>query len=216
MNSFNSMRCRCSLDAHAPKLVVLTGGPGAGKTAVLEMARRHFCPHVAILPEAASIIFGGGFIRRETLPAKKAAQRAIFHVQRELERIVVEEKKYGIVLCDRGTLDGLAYWPNSEESFWKETGTNRKDEFARYAAVIHLKTPNATDGYNHDNPVRLETASEAAKIDERIAMAWAGHPHQHAVESSHEFVDKAALALELIRSELPVCCQRDVKIPKKP
>jgi len=39
-------------------LVVLTGGPGAGKTAFLEIARRNFCEHIAVLPEAASIVFG--------------------------------------------------------------------------------------------------------------------------------------------------------------
>ena len=40
--------------------MVLTGGPGAGKTAVLEVVRRTFCEHVTVLPEAASILFMGG------------------------------------------------------------------------------------------------------------------------------------------------------------
>ncbi len=31
--------------------MVLTGGPGAGKTAILELVRRTLCPHVALLPE---------------------------------------------------------------------------------------------------------------------------------------------------------------------
>jgi predicted ATPase len=57
-------------------LVVLTGGPGAGKTALLEIARRNFCEHIAVLPEAVSIVFGGGFWRKETAPARRAAQRA--------------------------------------------------------------------------------------------------------------------------------------------
>ena len=65
-------------------LIVLTGGPGAGKTAVLEMLRRVVCPHVAILPESAGILFSGGFWRGTSIDAHKSAQRAIFHVQREL------------------------------------------------------------------------------------------------------------------------------------
>src|SRR4051812_5880380 len=77
----------------------------------------------------------------DSLPARKAAQRAIFSVQRELERLVIEERKSAVVLCDRGTPDGLAYWPNSEEAFWRETGTTRTKEFEKYAAVIHLRTP---------------------------------------------------------------------------
>lgn len=39
------------------KFVVLTGGPGAGKTAVLELAKRRFTRDTAFLPEAASLIF---------------------------------------------------------------------------------------------------------------------------------------------------------------
>ncbi|MBL0889768.1 MAG: hypothetical protein IBJ19_04065 [Gemmatimonadaceae bacterium] len=38
--------------------MVLTGGPGAGKSAVLELARLFFCDHVRRLPEAAGIVFG--------------------------------------------------------------------------------------------------------------------------------------------------------------
>jgi hypothetical protein len=58
--------------------VVITGGPGAGKTAVLELVARSFCPHVAILPEAATIVFGGGFPRHTTTVGLMAAQRAIY------------------------------------------------------------------------------------------------------------------------------------------
>lgn len=68
MNTPTSLRvgsspCNCRLPFHDARLVVVTGGPGAGKTAVLELAARSFCEHVAILPEAATIVFGGGFPR---------------------------------------------------------------------------------------------------------------------------------------------------------
>ena len=197
-----SATCSCNTKNLRPKLVVLTGGPGAGKTAVLEIARRHFCEHVAVLPEAASIVFGGGFIRKETISARKAAQRAIFQVQRELERLMIDENKYSVILCDRGTIDGLAYWPNSDESFWKENQTTRKAEFKKYSAVIHLKTPTLGQGYNHQNPIRVETPAQAADLDERITQVWAGHPHQHLVNSSPEFVHKVSQALKLIAKEL--------------
>lgn len=47
--------------AHERRRIVLTGGPGAGKTALLELIRQSFCSHVTVLPEAASIVFGGGW-----------------------------------------------------------------------------------------------------------------------------------------------------------
>lgn len=210
MECMSATPCSCTLTEHGPRLVVLTGGPGAGKTAVLELARRNFCEHIAVLPEAASIIFGGGFIRRDSLPARKAAQRAIYRVQRELENLVIQEKRCAVILCDRGTLDGLAYWPNSEESFWNENGTTRVKELANYTAVIHMRSPGSLQGYNHQNPVRVETADQAASIDEKIATAWNGHPNRFFIESAQDFVFKAAQAIDMIRSNLPECCKGHV------
>ena len=206
----------CQGATHRCQLVVVTGGPGAGKTAVLEIAKRHFCEHIMVLPESAGIIFGGGFWRKPTLPARKAAQRAIFYVQRELETLVIEEGNAAIALCDRGTLDGLAYWPGTAPDFWRELGTTKAQELSRYAAVIHLRSPKGDQGYNLSNPVRIETPEQAAEIDLKIAKAWDGHPHRIFVESSLEFLDKVRLAMEGIRAQLPSCCQehqmRNLKI----
>jgi predicted ATPase len=185
-----------------PKSIVVTGGPGAGKTAALEVVRGDAFPHVAVLPEAASIVFGGGFPRTSTLPAERAAQRAIFHVQRELERLTIEEGTARVILCDRGTLDGLAYWPGSDAEFFRDLETTLDAELARYAMVVHLKTPAAHHGYNHDNPLRVETARQAAAIDERIARAWSKHPRVITVECRPRFLDKLHAVVEIIQGEL--------------
>jgi predicted ATPase len=200
--------CACEL-GHAPKRVVLTGGPGAGKTALLELIRQSFCVHVRVLPEAASIIFGGGFPRDDDDQCRRAAQRAIFHVQRELET-TGDNHHPAIVLCDRGTLDGLAYWPGSSEEYWDAVGTTPAAELARYAAVIHLRTPRQTHGYNHQNPLRTESAVQAALIDDAIARAWQAHPRRTIIDASPDFLDKAARALEALRIELPDCCKAHV------
>jgi predicted ATPase len=200
--------CQCTALDHACRRVVLTGGPGAGKTAVLEVVRRHFCAHVAVLPEAASVVFGGGFPRAEGVPARKAAQRAIYRVQLELERMVLEERVAAVALCDRGTLDGLAYWPGPPEELFGDVATDLGAELSRYATVIHLRTPPTERGYDHRNPLRVESASEAARLDERIAAAWSRHPRRFFVESADDFLDKLAAAVSLIRNEVPPCCQR--------
>jgi predicted ATPase len=193
-------------------LIVVTGGPGAGKTAVLEMLRRVTCPHVAILPEAAGILFSGGFWRGTSMDAHKSAQRAIFHVQRELEFMVQSESKYSIGVCDRGTLDGLAYWPNSDTSFFDELGIKQAEEEKRYSCVIHLRTPSVENGYNQQNPLRIETPHNALLLDKRIEKAWAGHPRRFFVENQADFLKKAKIGLELIMAELPACCARRDKI----
>jgi predicted ATPase len=199
--------CQCKMETHSCKFVVVTGGPGAGKTAVLELLRKSMCEHVAILPEAASIIYGGGFLRHDSIIGRLGAQRAILHVQRELEQIILGEGKSAVALCDRGTVDGLAYWPGSEEDFWKVLGTSREHEFQHYSAVIHLRSPTMNLGYNHSNPVRTESAGQALEIDERILNAWSAHPRRFIVESTTDFLTKAAKAVELIRKELPECCR---------
>ena len=205
--------CSCERSIHEQRRVVLTGGPGAGKTAVLEIVKRHLCRHVSVLPEAAGIVFSGGFWRRPSMSAQRAAQRAIFHIQREMERLVEEEGDTAIAFCDRGTLDGLAYWPDPAELFYSELEIDRKVEMSRYSTVIHLRTPSAEQGYNRGNPVRIESPREAAAIDRRIERAWNGHPRRFFVESSEDFLVKVRRTLELLRGELPECCAQCTSPP---
>jgi len=196
--------CACA-EPHESRRIVLTGGPGAGKTAVLELLRRSMCRHVKVVPEAAGIVFGGGFPRGDELELRRAAQRAIFYVQRELEA-AAQVQDAAIALCDRGTVDGLAYWPGPDD-LWSAVGTSLDAQLARYHAVIHLRTPTLNDGYNHDNPLRVESALEAAAIDSRIGQAWERHPRRFEVPPMREFLAKATRAIEIIRGELPPCCR---------
>jgi len=197
--------CECKND-HPRRRVVLTGGPGAGKTALLELIRQAFCSHVRVLSEAAGIVFSGGFPRDREPARQRAAQRAIFHVQRELEAIA-DTYHPAIVLCDRGTIDGLAYWPGNPAEFWTALGASLDDELERYDAVIHLRTPAFDNGYNWQNPLRIESAAEAAAIDDRIAQVWQQHPRHFTVPASVDFLEKAARALEILRNEVPECCR---------
>lgn len=193
--------CDCG-EPHPERRIVLTGGPGAGKTAVLELVRHTCCRHTHVLPEAAGILFGGGFPRASSARIQRAAQRAIFFTQRELEASVPP----GVVtLCDRGTIDGAAYWPGPDD-LWASVGSSRAEQLLRYDAVIHLRTPAPDRGYDRSNPLRIETAAEAAAIDERILAAWDGHPRRHVVEATPDFLAKVQRALALLREELPACC----------
>lgn len=184
-----------------PRVVVLTGGPGAGKTAVLEIVRHAAATDVIVLPESASIVFGGGFPRRASPGSRAAAQRAIFHVQHELETVALDDDRTRVILCDRGTVDGLAYWPHATEDFFRSLGSSHAAELARYHAVIHLQVPSVELGYRAGG-LRVEDAAEAARIDERIAEAWAPHPRRFFVSSTANFIAKAARVMQLVSDEI--------------
>lgn len=194
----------------SPRRLVLTGGPGAGKTAVIELARRHFGHDLEVLTEAASVVFRGGFPRLNTTPAREAAQRAIFHVQRELENVAAEHVDAKAMLCDRGTVDCLAYWPGPWPTFWRDVGTTIEKEFSRYDAVIHLRSPTVHNGY-HTDDVRIESAKEAHRIDERLRDIWSLHPRVFVVDSTATFWEKARQAIDLIGRELDVAGDRPLE-----
>lgn len=203
--------CSCKVKAHDAQLVVLTGGPGAGKTAVLELVRKLLCEHVAILPETASILFGGGFWWLDSTTGRMAAQRAIFHVQNEMQRLVLDEKKWSMGLCDRGTLDGLAYWPGDESEYFIKIGTTLEREFQKYKAVIHLRSPNLAKGYNYQNPIRTESAEVASQIDQKIREVWKNHPNYTQIESTDDFIEKVQKAANRIQSYVPECCREHLE-----
>jgi hypothetical protein len=67
--------------------VVLTGGPGGGKSTAGDLLRREFGRRVAFVPEAATLLFSGGFPRYNDPNCIIYQQKAIYHVQQNLEDV---------------------------------------------------------------------------------------------------------------------------------
>ena len=61
-----------------------------------------------------------------------------------------------ILLCDRGTADGGAYWPDGSTDFFESVGTTQADELARYDAVIFFETA-AKGGHGFESENRFRT-----------------------------------------------------------
>ena len=144
------------------KRIVLTGGPGGGKTTALDLFRREFQGRIASVPEAATMIYSGGIERTVDDDVICSHQKAIFNLQRNLEDVQRKTNPNCLILCDRGSLDGLAYWPGADEDFFKTMNTTMEYELSRYDAVIFFETAaKAGQGIKSNNPIRTESDKKA-------------------------------------------------------
>lgn len=182
--------------------IVLTGGPGGGKTTALDLFRRELQDKVCVVPEAASILFIGGLPRSENKEVIKCTQETIFELQCSLEHIQATLNPNKLLVCDRGTVDGFAYWPGDDHNeFFSAMGTTLEEELSRYDAVIFFETAakNGND-ITSNNPVRTETQKQAIAIDKSLHDIWSKHPNFNYVASSESFVQKIIFGIMTINN----------------
>lgn len=187
----NNGRCR----------IVLTGGPGGGKTTAADLFRREIGERVVIVPEAATLLFSGGFPRSHEIHARRSAQCAVYHVQKNLEDVQSALYPDRILLCDRGTLDGAAYFPNETQNFFEAVGSTEQAELDRYDAVIFFETA-AAGGMSVEggNPTRIESNEQALALDHRLREIWSRHPRFLIVPHNPSFVKKIMFGLAALES----------------
>lgn len=176
--------------------IVVTGGPGGGKTTAADLFRREIGDSVIVVPESATLLFSGGFPRYDGDEARRAAQSAIFAVQRHLEDVQAAAYPNRILLCDRGTIDGGAYWPTTPEDFFASMGSTLEQELARYDAVIFFESA-AAGGLSIEggNPTRIENNLQARMLDQKLHALWSRHPQFSFVPHSPSFFQKMTLGL---------------------
>lgn len=185
--------------ANVKKRIVLTGGPGGGKTTALDLIRREFLGKIATVPEAATMIFSGGIDRSTSEHVLKTQQIAIFNLQKHLEDIQRATFDHSIILCDRGSLDGLAYWPESDNSFFQAMDTTLEDELLRYDAVIFFESAaKSGESIKSNNPIRNESEKAAIELDDKLQSIWSNHPNFNLIHSSESFINKVMFGIKTI------------------
>lgn len=129
----------------------------------------------------------------------------IVEIQSAMEEALDKCLDDELIICDRGTLDPLAYWEannwNTNE-FFSITQTNLQEHYNRYSTVVHLQTTaiNAIEFYKHyPDAHRGATSEQASNIDYLLKKIWEKHPNYYFIENNaagwHEKRDKT---LEII------------------
>jgi predicted ATPase len=188
------------------KRIVLTGGPGAGKTVIsVRIAEAHPEKFVRV-PEAATQVYDALQTRWDRLDVagRRDVQRRIFRLQIEQENRMAAEHPEKILLLDRGTIDGAAYWPDGPAEYWRDLRTTLPEQLARYDMVIWLESCAALGMYDGDqsNFCRFEDADAAIQSGERLLELWQGHANLHRVAAAQNLDDKIAAVAQTIQQVL--------------
>ena len=216
--------------------IVLTGGPCAGKTSVVERFGRiaKAIPNLKVIlsKEAATILkhsgidfmtCGGGSVFQERiidwqLNAEETAYIAA------LNYVAMHPEHTVIILCDRGIMDGEAYYntPEDFEAVLNAKGLDKQMMYARYDAVICMRSAaiGAPEFYTTaDGTPRDETVEEAAKLDKKCCAAWRNHKNYFEIDNTFQFypkMDKAiATILKIAGLDVPkkICKRYLIQMP---
>lgn len=189
--------------SHRQRVIVVTGGPGGGKTTALDLFQRELKSAVKIVPEAATLLFGHGLDHEARHGDTRLLQHSIYRMQVSLEGIFRDFYADRLLICDRGTLDGLAYWPGDEQSYFDRVGTTFEAEAARYGAAIFFQTA-AVHGEDvtSNNPYRTEDSRTAVTLDDKLRRVWERHPNFHFIPTELSFMAKINHGLKAIAGVL--------------
>ncbi len=182
------------MGGETPFRVVLTGGPCAGKTEVWRFLGEAFPGGVPVPEAATQLIFAG---KSENSLGLEGFQRAVYERQLALEE---EGRQKGLLLlCDRGLLDGLAYFPR----LFACLDVSQQEVLNRYAMVIQVKVIRDSQAYSRhfsNNPARHEDHTRALALERELERIYERHPTYVFLPGSLE--DKKLEALRLVRERL--------------
>ena len=187
--------------------IVITGGPGSGKTVIARAIAAERPDRFVLVPEAATQVYTILDTRWDKLDleGRHDAQRRMYRLQLDQEARLAREHPTRTLLLDRGTVDGSAYWPEGPEHFWRDIGTTHQAELNRYDAVVLLETCATLGLYDGDasNFCRFEDADAAVRSSAFLKQLWSGHPHVVHVDSYPDLNDKIAAVRRVLEQLAP-------------
>lgn len=206
--------------------IVLTGGPCAGKSKILERLIKYYSTEenkIFVVPETATEVLSSG-IKFLEIDEAINFQDIIFDRQLNKEQTLYRGmqhillKKINIVFLDRGLIDNKAYL-NSQYQF-----DNLLDKYAQkelkildsYDLVIDLISLATTDPKLYleqakSNKERYEDLETAQIIDKKTTEAWLGHRNIKYVYPTNTLKEKSEILIGYINDLLTSRQNKDVE-----
>ncbi len=157
-----------------------------------------------LVPEAATQVYHRLQTRWDKLDLadRRDVQRQIYRLQVEQEANVERQHPGRILLLDRGTIDGAAYWPDGSPDYWQALQTTPEAELSRYHAVIWLETVAVLGLYDGEasNPCRFEHPEAAIQSGRLVLQLWGNHPRLKHVGAFVRLADKIEAVKEILCS----------------
>ena len=202
--------------------IVLTGGPGSGKTTVIESIKKNFGGKykIIVVDETASYLINMG-IRPfgDNAISLIDFQELVLRTQMSKELVVDKAINYLpddniIIIYDRGLLDNCAYI--SKDEFQEvldrlETKYTTNEFLDRYDLILNLVS--RKDFYTtENNAARSEDLEQALRLGKKTLEAWLGHKNLKIVPPKDDINDKIKEVLNYINEVLE---EQQVKSQKK-
>lgn len=196
-------------------VVVLTGGPCAGKTTCLNKARRQSLAMsncITFVAQEAATHLKNANINFVSAGADNTFQELIIDHQLTSERDVVitaikfvanHPQQNAICIFDRSIMDGQAYFddPNQYLEILKEYNLDREKVYNRADMVLFLRSAavGAEFAYTTSDGTPRDESPEMARIrDANVYNAWKDHPNFKEINNEFIFSEKMDRAISII------------------
>lgn len=193
--------------------IVLTGGPGGGKSTIIEEIKKRYAKkgktRVITVNETASIMADDELKPTECDDAF-AFQNEVYNIQKTREEAADNlashfPEKNIIIVYDRGILDNRAYLNKGEfETILYNHQDNEMEILDKYDLVINLMTAAHLEGkyLKETNPHRTEDPDFARELDKKTLDSWLFHRNIYNVEATDEFEGKINRVMDIIKENI--------------
>lgn len=188
---------------HIPR-VVITGGPGSGKSGVIQALKNNpLFSACHFVPEVPTIVFQSVGRPGDEALYQNRFTRSIGNIQVEFETIAeIHARNSGhlALVMDRGLADGFAY----NDRFEQTMGMSRHTIHGRYSLVIYMMMPGEKLYNTHraNNPARIESHLEAVRLGQRTYAAWEEHPNFALIHSSSSWTKRVEQVEDVLQQFL--------------